>query len=197
MNAPLAPALGNALEVRAALEVLAGSAQGRLRDLSLHLAAQVYATHHDTPIDSAIAQFKDLLDRGDVLDQFARMIAAMGGPIGFADNWNRYLPEAPVILEVHAKQSGCISGFRGIDMGNVVVDLGGGRRVESDVIDPSVGIDHVLPLGTAVGRGDVIARVHANRLDCAQAAVRALKNIILIDSAAVDEPPLILEQIGL
>ena len=65
-------------------------------------------------------------------------------------------------------------------MGNVVVDLGGGRRVENDVIDPSVGIDHVLPLGTAVGRGDVIARVHANRLDRAQAAVKALENIILM-----------------
>ncbi|NCV67826.1 MAG: thymidine phosphorylase [Rhodobacteraceae bacterium] len=175
MNAPLAPALGNALEVRVALEVLAGSAKGRLRDLSIH----------------------DLLDQGTALDHFARMIAAMGGPIGFADNWNRYLPEASVILEVHAKQSGYISGFRGIDMGNVVVDLGGGRRVENDAIDPSVGIDHVLPLRTAVGRGDVIARVHANRLDRAQEAVKALENIILIDSAAVDEPPLILEQIGL
>ena len=100
---------------------------------------------------SAIAQFQDLLDQGAALDHFARMIAAMGGPMGFAENWNRYLPEASVILEVHAKQAGYISGFRGIDMGNVVVDLGGGRRVENDVIDPSVGIDHVLPLGTAVG----------------------------------------------
>ena len=82
-------------------------------------------------------------------------------------------------------------------MGNVVVDLGGGRRVENDVIDPSVGIDHVLPLGTAVGRGDVIARVHANRLDRAQAAVKALENIILMGDVAMDQPPLILEQIGL
>jgi thymidine phosphorylase len=65
------------------------------------------------------------------------------------------------------------------------------------VIDPSVGIDHVLPLGTAVGRGDVIARVHANRLDRAQVAVKTLENIILIDTAAVDGSPLILEQIGL
>ena len=79
----------------------------------------------------------------------------------------------------------------------MVVDLGGGRRVENDVIDPSVGIDDVLPLGTAVGCGDVIARVHANRLDRAQMAVKTLENIILIDSAAVDGPPLILEQIGL
>ena len=196
MNAPLAPALGNALEVRAALEVLAGSAHGRLRDLSIHLAAQVYATHHNLPMNSAVAQFQGLLDQGAALDHFARMIAAMGGPIGFAENWNRYLPEASVILEVHAKQAGFISGFRGIDMGNVVVDLGGGRRVESDVIDPSVGIDHVLPLGTAVGRGDVIARVHANRLDRAQTAVKTLENNIYIDNAAVDEPPLILEQIG-
>jgi thymidine phosphorylase len=75
--------------------------------------------------------------------------------------------------------------------------LGGGRRVESDVIDPSVGIDHVLPLGTAVGRGDVIMRVHANRLDRAQSAVKALENLILIGDVVVDEPPLILEQIGL
>ena len=56
---------------------------------------------------------------------------------------------------------------------------------------------YVLPLGTAVGRGDVIARVHANRLDRAQAAVKALEDIMLMDDVAVDEPPLILEQIGL
>ena len=65
------------------------------------------------------------------------------------------------------------------------------------MIDPSVGIDHVLPLGTAVGRGDVIARVHANRLDRVQAAVKALENIILMDDVAMDDPTLILEQIGL
>ena len=197
MNAPLAPAMGNALEVRAALEVLAGSAQGRLRDLSIRLAAQVYATHFDLPMDSAIAKFHNLLDQGTAMEHFATMIVAMGGPIGFADNWNRYLPEASVILEVSAKQSGFISGFRGIDMGNVVVDLGGGRRVESDVIDPAVGIDQILPFGAQVGRGEIIARVHANRLDRAQAAVKALESIIIIDDAAVDSTPLILEEIGM
>ena len=197
MNAPLAPAMGNALEVRAALEVLAGSGQGRLRDLSIRLAAQVYATHFDLPMDNAIAKFHNLLDQGTAMEHFARMTAAMGGPIGFADNWNRYLPEASVILEVSAKQSGFISGFRGIDMGNVVVDLGGGRRVESDVIDPAVGIDQILPFGAQVGRGEIIARVHANRLDRAQAAVKALESIIIIGDAAVVSTPLILEQIGM
>lgn len=197
MNAPLAPAMGNALEVRAALEVLAGSARGRLRDLSIHLAAQVYATHHDIAMDAALVKFQNLLDQGVAMDHFARMVAAMGGPIGIADNWNRYLPEAPVIVEVTAKHEGYISAFRGIDMGNVVVDLGGGRRVESDIIDPAVGIDHILPRGTRVGRGDVIARIHANRMDRAQAAVNALEHIIMIDQTAVVSEPLIMEQIGL
>ena len=52
-------------------------------------------------------------------------------------------------------------------------------------------------LGRLLGRGDVIARVHANRLDRAQEAVKALENIILMDDVALDEPPLVLEQIGL
>ena len=150
MNAPLAPALGNALEVRAALEVLAGSAKGRFGFVhspcgtGLCHASQYADEERNCTVSGSVGS-------GRSTGSFRADDCRHGRADGFAENWNRYLPEASVILEVHAKQAGYISGFRGIDMGNVVVDLGGGRRVENDVIDPSVGIDHVLPLGTAVG----------------------------------------------
>lgn len=197
MNAPLAPALGNALEVRTALEVLAGTARGDLRTLSVRLAAQVYATHNAIQIEQAITKFERLLDQGHAMEKFSKMIAAMGGPVGFCDNWDRFLPEATVIHEVVAKHAGYVSGFQGVQMGHIVVDLGGGRRVESDAIDPAVGIDHVVQIGAKVAKGDVIARVHANRLDSAQMAVKAIDQVILIDESDVQPQSLILEQIGL
>ena len=114
-------------------------------------------------------------------------------PIAFQKDSN--LDMIPIRKEGTAVCEKC--GAIGVQMGHIVVDLGGGRRVESDAIDPAVGIDHVVQIGAKVAKGDVIARVHANRLDSAQMAVKAIDQVILIDESDVQPQSLILEQIGL
>lgn len=172
MNAPLAPALGNALEVAEVMKVLKGAQRGPLYELTLALGAQllfsggVYASE-----DAAREAMSNVIVSGAAAERFGKMVAAMGGPLGFVENPERYLPEAPVIREVLAQEAGFVSAIDGEALGLSVVALGGGRQVESDLVDPAVGLSEVAALGQHVEKGQPIARVHAAREGQAERAV--------------------------
>jgi len=162
MNEPLAPALGNALEVAVCMEVLSGNtaAAPRLHELTVALCTQLLMMQgEDNPV--AGARVKKAIASGAAMERFAHMIAAMGGPPDMADDWMTHLPKAPVVGEVTAPQSGTISAIDGEALGLAVVALGGGRKVETDRIDPSVGLRDVAGLGTRVTRGDPLCVLHA------------------------------------
>ncbi|MGB7317180.1 MAG: thymidine phosphorylase, partial [Planktotalea sp.] len=138
MNAPLAPALGNALEVCEVMQVLNGTQRGPLYELTLALGAQLlFSAGQAQTGDAAREALSNAIVSGAAAVRFGKMIAAMGGPMGFVENPQRYLPEAPVIREVTAKQDGIITAIDGEALGLAVVALGGGRQVESDLIDPA------------------------------------------------------------
>ncbi|WP_372834884.1 thymidine phosphorylase, partial [Puniceibacterium confluentis] len=114
MSQPLAPALGNALEVDAALQVLTGAAQGPLAELSQELGGALL--HRAGLSGSAAAgarRIAEALASGAAAERFGRMIAAMGGPLRFVEDWRRFLPEATVIREVPAPEAGVISAIDG------------------------------------------------------------------------------------
>lgn len=174
MNEPLANSLGNALEIQSVMRVLTGQEQGRISELTLALGAELLAQATSISLDKARLDLEAALHSGTAAERFGQMVALMGGPVSFVENWQRFLPEASTILEVKAQTSGHIRSWSGEDMGLTVVQLGGGRQKEGDIIDPAVGISDVLPIGTKVVKGDVIARVHASRLE---QGVRAQKQI--------------------
>ena len=197
MNQPLAQALGNALEVAEVMKVLTGAATGPLVQLSAALGGVVLAdaglvADVQEGADRVVAAIRD----GRAGERFGRMIAAMGGPVGFVENWARFLPEANVIREVPAHGAGYVATIDGEALGLAVVGLGGGRQVEKDVIDPAVGFSGMVRLGERVDRGAVLAVIHAGREDAARTAETALRRAISI----VDEPPelpdLIRERVG-
>jgi thymidine phosphorylase len=133
---------------------------------------------------------------GRAAERFGQMIVAMGGPVKFTENWERFLPEATVIREVSASKSGFITAIDGEALGLSVVALGGGRTVESDRINPSVGYSDVVRLGVKVTKGQPLGVVHAVRGDKADAAEHALKDAITIGPAKPVVPNLIHERIG-
>lgn len=197
MSQPLAPDLGNALEVAAAMRVLTGAARGRLHDLSIALGAEALVQGGLAP-DAAVgaSSIASAIDTGRALEVFARMVAAQGGPLGFADDWARFLPEAPVIREVPAPRAGYVTALDGQALGLAVVGLGGGRQVESDLVDPAVGLSDVVSLGAHVAKGQPLARVHAAREDAADAALRAVQAAITLGEDAPALPPLLIERVG-
>ncbi|KAG1713880.1 Thymidine phosphorylase [Nymphon striatum] len=195
MSQPLAPSLGNAVEVAVCLEVLSGNraAAPRLHDLTVALCARVLALSGHSE-GEAEERVKAAISSGHAMVCFAAMVRAMGGPPDIADDWHTHLPKAPVVGDVPAPKSGVISAIDGEALGLAVVQMGGGRQVESDRIDPRVGLSDVVELGVAVNRGDPIATIHAADEDSAEATARRVLNAITIGEG-VELNDLLIERI--
>ncbi|MFP4304424.1 MAG: thymidine phosphorylase [Rhodosalinus sp.] len=196
MSQPVAPALGNALEVAEALRVLAGGARGRLFEVSAALGGEALALAGlAADAEAGAGRIAEAIRSGAAADRFGRMVAAMGGPVAFVEDWARFLPEAPVIREITATEAGHVAAIDGEALGLAVVDLGGGRRVERDRVDPAVGLSEVVELGARVERGQALARVHAAREAQAEAAVQAVRAAIRL-GAAPEAPPMVHARVG-
>ena len=184
MDEPLAPALGNATEMAVVMRVLEGDrlAAPRLHDLTVALGGRLMALaggaegEGEEMIAHAIAS-------GRAMERFAAMLHGLGGPADMAENWRAHLPSAPVVRDVAAREAGHLAAIDGEALGHAVVGLGGGRRVESDRIDPAVGLTDVTRLGTRIASGDLLARIHAANEEAADAAEAALRDAMRIGSA--------------
>jgi len=196
MNQPLAPALGNGLEVAESMEVLCNAKGGPLAELTVALGGVALANAGlAADVEAGAKAMSACLADGRAAERFGRMVAEMGGPVQFVENWQRFIPEATVIREVTAEADGYISAIDGEALGLCVVGLGGGRQVESDVIDPSVGLSEVAVLGARVTRGQPLARVHAAREDAARRGETEVRAAFTISSQRPKVPELIHERI--
>lgn len=196
MDEPLAPALGNAVEVGVCMEVLSGNrlAAPRLHDLTVALGARLLALHGEAE-SAAEKKLKDAISSGRAMTHFSEMIALMGGPPDMADDWRTHLPKARVIGDVAAPEAGYISAIDGEALGLVVVGLGGGRRVESDRINPAVGLTDVVSLGAKIAQNQPLCTIHAASDEAAKEAAQAILQAITIGKKP-DIQPLIRERIS-
>ncbi|WP_106745734.1 thymidine phosphorylase [Yoonia maritima] len=193
MNAPLAPALGNAVEVAVCMEILSGNAAAapRLYELTVALCVRLLAMRG---VEDAEEQVTRAISSGAAMEKFGQMVAALGGPPDMADDWHTHLPKAPVVKPVPAPTAGHIAAIDGEALGFAVVALGGGRRVETDKINPSVGFTDMIGLGDAVAAGDPLCMVHAATDGDAAEAVATVQAAVRIGDAAKPDP-LIIERI--
>ncbi|MEM6760974.1 MAG: thymidine phosphorylase [Pseudomonadota bacterium] len=197
MNQPVAPAIGNAVEVAAVMQVLTGKVRGPLVEVAAVLGGILLQNGGlvDDVQAGADAIVRAIAD-GHAAERFGAMVAAMGGPVEFVDNWARFLPEATVIREVATHGDGYVTAMDGEALGHAALALGAGRAVESDVINPAVGFSDVARLGSAVARGQPLAVIHAARPQDADRAEAALRAAIRLGPQAPNVPGLISERIG-
>lgn len=195
MNQPLAPSLGNALEVAVCMEVLSGNAAAapRLQELTLQLGTTVMTLNGGDAADCR-KKLETALSSGAAMERFAKMITALGGPPDMADDWHTHLPKARVVGDIVAPRDGYVCAIDGEMLGLAVVGLGGGRNVESDKLNYSVGFSDVVTIGDAVRKGQPLATIHANEEDDAVIAAKALQSAITIDEKP-EIPALIHERI--
>lgn len=192
MNQPLAPAAGNALEVAEVMMALTDPKNSRLVDLTLALGAELMVlAGYDTAPEVAAVKLRDTLTDDSARTKFDALVVALGGPEAFSESWQQRLPEANVIREIAAPQSGKVAALDGHAIGMGVVHMGGGRLRESDRIDPSVGYSDILPIGTEVTKGMPVARLHAASERAAQIAERAYLSALTISEEATPRPLLI------
>jgi thymidine phosphorylase len=192
MDQVLGREAGNALEVRAVLDLLCGrGGDARLLELAMAQSAALLcmgALAADE--DEARTKLQQALASGQAAERFGRMVAALGGPRNLLERPDLHLPKAPVQREVPAPASGLVTAVDVRRIGQAVVDLGGGRHRPQDEVDPAVGLSAVLAPGDRVEAGQPLAVVHAPGEVEARRAVEAVQQAMRIGAQAPPVPSL-------
>lgn len=198
MDAPLASAAGNALEVHYAVDYLNGRArEPRFHAVTLALGAEMLVLGgRAADREEAETRLMQALDAGAAREHFARMVAALGGPADLADAPERHLPQAPVIRPVAAETAGTVEAVETRAVGLAVIGLGGGRTRPQDDIDPRVGFSGLARPGDRLGAGDLLGVVHAADEAGAERAEAALRAAYRIGGAIPAVPDAVIERIG-
>ncbi|MEA1910260.1 MAG: pyrimidine-nucleoside phosphorylase [Spirochaetota bacterium] len=162
MNQPLGNAVGNALEVIEAIEILAGQHEGDLKTVSCALASKmlilggIFSTEEE-----ATAKINEVIGNGEALKRFGQMIEMQGGNAEVVNNTG-LLAAADSIIEVKAESDGYIQSMDTENMGMVALLLGAGRTTKEDIVDPAVGYWLKKRIGDLVKKGDVLADFYVN-----------------------------------
>ena len=185
MNQVLGHTVGNALEVTEAIRYLCGETGGTTGDgarearqhaITLALGAELLVLGRlACNTAAARTRLQAVLDSGAAAEYFARMVAALGGPVDLLQRPEQYLVAAPVVLPVPAQRAGVLSSMQTRDIGLAVMALGGGRAHADDAIDPRVGLSHMQSLGTHFAVGEPLAFVHAADMASAERAIAQLQ----------------------
>jgi pyrimidine-nucleoside phosphorylase len=188
MAEPLGHAIGNALEVREAVETLRGGGPGDLRELTIALATEVLDA---TGLPHAPERVAAALDDGRAYARFERWVAAQGGDVAALDR----LDVAPDTVAWRAPAAGVVAGYDAEAIGRAVQLLGGGRAAKSDTLDLGVGLTLHAKVGDDVDAGEPLATLHHRGGRGLEAALAALGAAATLAPAA-EPAPLVLGVIG-
>jgi thymidine phosphorylase len=182
MNQALGYHVGNALEVREAIDFLTGRRrEARFHAVTAALAGELLVLGGLAPDPGEAARAVErALASGAAAERFAAMVAALGGPPDLVEHPGRHFPEPPARHPVLSDRPGVVMAVDARAVGLVVVELGGGRRRADDAIDPHVGLADVRGPGDAVGPDRPIAVVHARSPADAEAAAAALRAAVTV-----------------
>ena len=191
MSQPLGCAVGNALEVREAIETLQGKGPPDFRQLCEKLAVRmVLLSSPGEELPRVREKIARLLESGKALERFREMVAAQGGDPRTVDDVDR-LPRAINQKTVCAPRSGWVMAVKARQIGSASLALGAGRRDLDDRIDFSVGILVHKRTGDAVEAGEPVCTVHYNREEQWALVQGTLQAAFHIGEKRVESPPLI------
>ncbi|MDT0680960.1 pyrimidine-nucleoside phosphorylase [Staphylococcus chromogenes] len=193
MNQPLGRAIGNALELKEAIDTLKGQGPEDLTELVLTLGAQmvVLAQKAET-LEDARAQLQSVIDNGAAVEKFKTFLSNQGGDASVVDDPSK-LPTAKYTFELPAKQSGVVSEMVANEIGIASMMLGAGRQTKEDDIDLAVGLVLHKKIGDKVSEGESLLTIYANQEDVAAVKQKLYENITISDSA--EAPQLIYKMI--
>jgi thymidine phosphorylase len=186
MSQALGHDVGNALEVREAIDFLTGRRrEPRLHAVTAALAGELLVLGGlARDLAEAAAAVERALASGRAAERFTRMVAALGGPPGLLERPERHLAAAPVRLPVPPQRPGVVARVDARAVGLAVVSLGGGRQRADDAVDPAVGLSDVRGPGEVVDADHPLAVVHARSPGAAEAAAAALRSAVSVAEAA-------------
>lgn len=185
MSVPLGLTIGNALEVRESVEVLAGGGPADVRELTCALAREMLdmAGVHDADVEEA-------LNDGRAMDCWNQMIRAQGG------DPDAKLPTATHTHEILAEQDGYITNLDALALGVGSWRLGAGRARKEDPVQAGAGIEIHTPIGTKVTKGQKLLTLHTDTPERFERAIESIAPGISIGEQAPAKRQIILDQIS-
>ncbi|EAG1935066.1 pyrimidine-nucleoside phosphorylase [Listeria monocytogenes] len=183
MSQPLGEAIGNALEVKEAIDTLKGQGPADLTELVLVLGSQmvVLAKQAET-LDEARARLIEVIENGEALEKFKTFLSNQGGDASIVDHPEK-LPQAKYQIEVPAKSSGFVSQIVADEIGIAAMILGAGRATKEDEINLAVGLMLRKKVGDAVKEGESLVTIFADQEDVENVKAKIYENIQIADQA--------------
>jgi pyrimidine-nucleoside phosphorylase len=189
MSEPLGFAIGNALEVKEAIDTLKGNGPEDLTELVLTLGSQmVMLAKKAESTEDARKQLLEVIQNGKAIEKFKVFIAAQGGDPSVVD-YPEKLPQAAYQIPVPAKADGVVSAITADEIGKAATMLGAGRATKDDVIDLAVGIVLHKKIGDSVKKGDTLLTIHSNHQQVDEVMAKIYNHITIADHA--EKPKLI------
>jgi len=196
MTQPLGNAAGNLLEVVECIEALKGDCPVDLYNVTIELAIEMLnMAGIERDRDKAFMLLEKKLEDGSAYRKFEEMVKFQGGDLSIFDNRGR-LPAAATVCELRADRSGYVAGFATEEIGRLIVEMGGGRLVKSDIIDPLVGLIFRRKIGDEVRASDVLVEIHARDNSQAERAKTRLSSLIEIGKEKAPAPELIIKRLS-
>jgi thymidine phosphorylase len=187
MDEVLGKNVGNALEVIEAVDYLKGEYRDpRFNEIVMTLCRESLILNGLARTqEEAMAKLQDALDSGKAAEKFAKMVAALGGPVDFIENPEKHLPKASVVRPIFAEENGYVTAMDTYKIGSAVIVLGGQRKTLEQTVDYAVGFTDFVQIGDKVDAEKPIAIVHANSENSFEEAKKMLRSTIQVG----DEPP--------
>jgi len=192
MDRPLGKAVGNALEVKEAIEVLSGHGPDDITEVCITLAAKMLELAGMGDFKKCAELAEGTIHDGSALKKFKQMIKAQNGNEEVGDNPD-LLPSAKYTTEYRAASDGYIYSIISDRLGIASMLLGAGRATKEDSIDPAAGITLLKKPGDAVEKGEPIMILHANSQSLFKESVNELEKAVRLSSEKPPETPLIID----
>lgn len=183
MSQPLGRAIGNALEVREAIDTLRGTGPKDLEELCLALGRQmVFLAGKAASLEEAEEKLREVIRSGKALEKFKEFIANQGGDASIVDGPDK-LPTAAYRIEVPAKKDGVVASIVADEIGTAAMLLGAGRATKESEIDLAVGLMLNKKIGDKVAAGESLVTIHANRENVEEVIEKIYANITIAEQA--------------
>lgn len=191
MDEPLGHAIGNALEVKEAIETLQNKGPKDLLDLCLELGSHMLVLGK---VASDIEQGKDklmeVIENGKALEKLKELVKLQGGDVSFVEDTSK-LAKAKHKIEVISESEGFLKSMNAEDIGKYALELGAGRETKDSEINLAVGIVLNKKVDDRVNKGDILAVIHSDDLDKGNQVSKKLNNTIKIGNKNENEKKLI------
>ncbi|MBC2580466.1 pyrimidine-nucleoside phosphorylase [Clostridium sp. DJ247] len=182
MNQPLGHEVGNANEVKEAIEVLKGNGSEDETAVALTIASYMTVLGGAfKDVDTAYKALEEIIKSGKAIEKLKELVRIQGGNPSVIDN-PELLPQAQNHIMVKATKNGYVSGIEAESIGISAMLLGAGRKTKEDTIDFSAGITMVKKVGDKVEMGDTLCILHSNIDDCREAEKIALDAFSVSDN---------------